>query len=429
LEGTPSARRSIRGVPISLTVLLVIAAVVLLAFGVGSTGGAIRFLSGGAALLVAIAASAATIYLFWLGQKAHWTSDGPGALFVMIAIVVGAIVAVVSWMFVFGAAANAIAPVDALPDAPRDVKRMLRLLGFALLATALVGLGVTAFRGRARAAHASPVVAVSFATGGPRLVTVDTTGTLVDWDLHTKREQRRRTLPELAGVTEFFVASGVEYGFAIANGKALRFAPFGKMPVETIPDARHIARSGYVVIARDRALLLASYSDWTEPHRELAWPEPILALAANDDLVAVADRLKVTLLDGRVNSTRTIGSVPAPGAITGLAVRYDGHLLALDGSGASWAIDLRRGVTTPLPAKASLVAGDGQLFVFGREVSGYDQRTQTATRLATIGSGARSIDTRAEHVAFGFGSGEVVLGTRVGARLETMRLTSKPAKR
>ena len=217
---------------------------------------------------------------------------------------------------------------------------------------------------------------------------------------------------------------------AIANGEALRFAPCGKMPVEPIPDARHIARSGYVVIARDRALLLASYSDWTEPNRELAWPEPILALAANDDLVAVADRLKVTLLDGRVNSTRTIGSVPAPGAISGLEVLYDGSVLALDGNGAVWAIDLRRGVTTPLPTKASLVAADRQIFfVSGREVSGYDQRTKTATRLATIGSGARSIDTRAEHVAFGFGSGEVVLGTRVGARLETMRLTSKPAKR
>jgi hypothetical protein len=38
--------------PLSLTLLLVLAGVVLLAFGIGSTGGAIRFLSGGAALLV-----------------------------------------------------------------------------------------------------------------------------------------------------------------------------------------------------------------------------------------------------------------------------------------------------------------------------------------------------------------------------------------
>src|SRR5687768_13050266 len=112
-------RRRIQVVPISLTVLLVVAAVVLLAFGVGSTGGALRFLSGGAALLIAIASTTGTIYLFWIGQKANWTSDGPGMLGVMIAIVIGAIVAVGGWIFAFAAAASSAAPVDALPDAPR----------------------------------------------------------------------------------------------------------------------------------------------------------------------------------------------------------------------------------------------------------------------------------------------------------------------
>ncbi len=415
---------------ISLTVLLVLAAVILLAFGIGSTGGAIRFLSGGGALLVAIAATAATILLFWVGHRANWTSDGPGMLFVMIAIVVCAIVAAVSWMLVFSIAATAAAPGKALPDAPPDVKRVLRLLGLALLATAVVGQGVTALLGRGRAAHESPVVAVSFATGGPRLVTADAAGTLVAWDLRSKREEQRRTVPELAGVTELFVDSTVEHGFAIANGKALRFEPFGNGPVETIADARHIARSGYVVIAKDRALLLASYSPWTEPYREIAWPESISAIAANDDMIAIADRVKVTLLDGRVNSVRTIASAPVPGAITGLEVLYDGTVLALDGTGSGWAIEMRRGVTTPLPTKATLVAGDRQVvLVSGREVSGYDQRKKTATRLATIGSGARSIDTRGEHIAVGFESGEVALVTRVGAKFETVRLTAKPSKR
>jgi len=416
-------------VPISLTLLLVITAVVLLAFGIGSTSGAIRFLSGGIALLIAVAATAATIGLFWLGQKNNWTSDGPGALFVMIAVVVCAIVAAVGWIFVFGVATSAAAPVDALPDAPRDDKRVLRLVGFALLAIAAVGQGITAFARRGRAAHSSPVVAVSFDTGSPRLVTADAGGTFVDWDLHLKREDRRRTIPELAGATEFFIGS--DRGYAIVNGKAVSFAPFKDTPVETIPDARHIARSGYVVIARDRALLFVSYSDWTKPpYRELAWPEPILAIAANDDLVAVADRATVSVLHGRMNSVRTHASVPAPGAISGLEVLYDGSVLALDGSGAGWAIDVRRGITAPLAAKASLVASAKHVFfVSGRAVSEYDPRKKTATPLATIGSGARSIDTWGEHVAFGFERGEVVLGTRTGATLETMRLTAKPKER
>jgi hypothetical protein len=419
-------------VPVSLTVLLVVAAVVLLAFGIGSTGGALRFLGGGFALLVAIAATAATIGLVWLGQKNHWTSDGPGMLGVMIALVVCAIVAAAGWISVFGIATSAAAPVNALPDAPPDSKRVLRLLGFALLAIAVLGQGLTAFLGRGRAAHSTPVVAVSFANGGPHLVTVDATGTLVDWDLHSKREGRRRTIPELAGVTELFVDSTVETGFAIANGKAVRFAPFGNAPVETIPDARHIARSGQVVIARGQALLFVSHDDWTRPpYREMAWPEPILAVAARDMFVAVADRASITLLDGRVNSVRTIASVPAPGAIAALEVLYEGTVLAFDGSGAGWAIDLRRRVAEPLAAKASLVAGAAHVFfVREREVSEYDPRKKTAVPVAKIGSGARSIDTWGEHVAFGLDDGEVVLGTHTGggagtgAKLETERLTA-----
>src|SRR5436309_618837 len=234
------------------------AAVVLLAFGIGSAAGALRFLGGGFALLVAIVATAATIYLFWIGQKAHWTSDGPGALFVMIAVVVCGIVALVGWIFVFGVATTLAVPGDALPDTPRDTKRVLRLTGFALLSIAAVGQGLTAFARRPRAAHSSPVAAVSFDTGSSRLVTVDASGTFVDWDLHLKRADRRRTIPELAGATEFFMGAG--RGFAIANGKAVGFQPFKDSPLETIPDARHIARGAAVVIARDRGMLFVSYS-------------------------------------------------------------------------------------------------------------------------------------------------------------------------
>lgn len=413
--------------PISLTILLVLAGVALLAFGFGSIGGALRFLSGGAALVVAILATAATVYLFWIGQKAHWTSDGPGMLFVMIAIVVCAIAAVLGWMFVFGIAATVFAPVESLPDAPAGVKRVLRLLGFAALAIAAAGQGITAYTGRGRAAHSAPVVAVSFAGGRERLVTVDAAGTLVDWDLQSKREARRETRPELAGVTELFVDAAAARGFAIANGKALTFVPFADTPVDTIPGARHIAGGASVVIATERALLFAPYSNWPlPPDRELAWTEPITAVAARDMFVAVADPVKVSLLDGRRDYLRVMASVPAPGPIRALEVLSDGTVIALDGGGAGWTIDVRRGVTEPL-AEASLVAGARLVFlVAGRAVSEYHPQKKTTTRVATIGSGTRAIDTWDKYLAFGLEDGEVVLGTRTGATLETERLTAKP---
>jgi hypothetical protein len=69
-------------------------------------------------------------------------------------------------------------------------------------------------------------------------------------------------------------------------------------------------------------------------------------------------------------------------------------------------------------------------------VSEYDRRTKTATELATIGSGARSIATWDQYVVFGFERGEVLLGTRTGVlgsgtkgTLETVRLTARPVGR
>jgi hypothetical protein len=417
-------------VPISLTFLLIVTGIVLLAFGIGSTAGAIRFLSGGASLIVAIASTAATIFLFWLGQKAHWTSDGPGALFIMIALVVCAIVAVTAWMFAFGTATAVTTPVDNLPDAPRDVKRTLRLLGVALLGAAALGNAVAAYLNRPRAAHAAAVAGVSFAASAPRLVTVDAAGTLVAWDLRTRRETRRRTRPELAGVTEFFVDSNAGRALAIAGGRALLFEPFGDAPAQTMESARHIARSGHVVVAKARSLIFASYSDWANPSRELPWPDEIQAIAASDEFVAVADRVSITILDGRINSTRTLATSPAPGAIAGLEILQDMTVLALDGTGAGWVVDQRRGVTESSPAAASLAASGRHMFlVSGRDVSEYDPRKKTAALLATVGAAVRSIDTRAEHVAFGLEDGEVVLGTRMGTRLETVRLTAKPEKR
>lgn len=402
------------------------AGVVLLAFGVFSVAGAVRFLSGGFALLVAVTSTAATILLFWLGQRNHWTSDGPGALFVMIAVVVCAIAALVAWMAVLGVAATAAVPAGEVPRAPRAARRLFLVLGLALLGIAAAGNGIEAFLGRGRAAHSAPVVAVSFA-GRARLVSLDATGMLVDWDVYSKSETRRQSVAELAGASEMFMGEAGDRAFAIARGTAVMLKPFALGPVETMAGARHVAGGGTVVIARERALLAVNYDDWAEDPRELAWPEPILAIAANNGLVAVADRASVSLLDGRPNSVRILARMRAPAALSAMAVLHEGSVLGMESSGALWAFDVRRGVSEPLPAKAALVALHRHvLFVSGRDVSEYDARKKAAARVGRIGSGARSMATWNDQVAFGFDSGEVVLGTRTGQALETVRLTARP---
>jgi hypothetical protein len=400
-----------------------VAGIVLLAFSVFSVAGALRFLTGGFALLVAITGSAATVLLFWLGQKNHWTSDGPGMLFVMIALAVCAVAAVVGWISVFGVAATVAVPKGAAPRAPRAARLVFLFVGLGLLAVAALGNGIEAFMGRGRAAHSAPVVAVSFA-GRSRLVTLDAGGTLVDWDVHSKREDRRQAIPGLAGASEMFLGDSADRGFAIANGKAVAFQPFRDTRVNAMADARHVTGGGTVVIARDRALVVVNYDDWTKDPRELAWPEPILAIAARDGLVAVADRASVSLVDGRPNSVRIHASTRAPAPLSAAAVLNEGTVLAREENGAVWAIDVRRATSEPLAAKAALLAAHKHvLFVWGREVTDYDPRTKAATRVGRIGPGARSMATWGDQVAFGFEGGEVVLGTLTAGQLETVRLT------
>jgi hypothetical protein len=53
-----------------------------------------RFLTG----VLTLASAAATVFFFHVGQKAHWTSDGPGMLLIMIGVALCGFLA-----FLFGA--------------------------------------------------------------------------------------------------------------------------------------------------------------------------------------------------------------------------------------------------------------------------------------------------------------------------------------
>jgi uncharacterized membrane protein len=66
-------------------------------------GGGSRGCSGACALVVAVAATAATAFFVYVGNKNHWTSDGPGMLFIMLGVLVCGGVALSGWAAVLGA--------------------------------------------------------------------------------------------------------------------------------------------------------------------------------------------------------------------------------------------------------------------------------------------------------------------------------------
>ncbi len=67
----------------------------------------IRYLARGLAALVALAAFAASVGLVILGMKAHWTSDGPAMLFVMLGIPLFGLVALFFGMLALSPRATA----------------------------------------------------------------------------------------------------------------------------------------------------------------------------------------------------------------------------------------------------------------------------------------------------------------------------------
>ncbi len=73
-------------------------AVLLIAFMWALISGStiVRYLARGLAVVLALVAAAAAFGLMAVGHKAHWTSDGPGMLLIMIGIPICGIIA---WFF------------------------------------------------------------------------------------------------------------------------------------------------------------------------------------------------------------------------------------------------------------------------------------------------------------------------------------------
>ena len=87
---------------------IIVWSILLLAFmwALTSRSTIVRYLARGLAVVIALAAAAAAIGLIGIGQKAHWTSDGPGMLLIMLGIPMCGTIAWFFAMLAFTATAN-----------------------------------------------------------------------------------------------------------------------------------------------------------------------------------------------------------------------------------------------------------------------------------------------------------------------------------
>lgn len=79
-----------------MSIILWSVLLIVFIWALSSRSTVVRYIARGLAMIIALAAAAAAIGLITVGQKAHWTSDGPGMLLIMLGIPICGIVA---WFF------------------------------------------------------------------------------------------------------------------------------------------------------------------------------------------------------------------------------------------------------------------------------------------------------------------------------------------
>lgn len=106
---------------------IIVWSVLLIAFMWALTSGSaiVQYLARGLAMVIAMAAAAAAIGLIGIGQKAHWTSDGPGMLLIMLGIPICGIVA---WFFGILAFTAMVSSEENHSDSPSRVRFSTQVL-------------------------------------------------------------------------------------------------------------------------------------------------------------------------------------------------------------------------------------------------------------------------------------------------------------
>lgn len=92
----------------------------LLIWGLVSQNGVIRIIARIITGSLTLLSLAGMIFLFGVGQKAHWTSDGPGMLFIMIGVVASGF-----FVFLFGHLTLLASPPQDTPS-PLGLSELMR---------------------------------------------------------------------------------------------------------------------------------------------------------------------------------------------------------------------------------------------------------------------------------------------------------------
>jgi hypothetical protein len=282
---------------------------------------------------LALGASIAVFSLFALGRQMRWTSDGPGILGVVLALILCGTFMLLAWNGVWRQLRT-----------PRGGPGTLRT-GLALLVVGVLGAAVSGEQQRraGKPSHDVEVVGLAFDDASDVLYSLDHAGTLKAWDAATGAAERTWVEPALAGATRLEIAPGGRRALVTGAGDARILDLDGadaKLVVSVLPGV-HLAtfvRDDRLALARDAQLEIVGLRAGEAPLQEISFDARIDALASAGGTLAVATSdATVTLLDSDGEPVGPRVALAAP--VRRLSVSPEGvRVVAVTAEQQAWVI-------------------------------------------------------------------------------------------
>jgi hypothetical protein len=310
--------------------------------------------------LLALTFSAVAVGLLVTGQMAHWTSDGPGMLLIMLGLVVSALIALGLWIVTIKSWRRRRPAIEAGPDggSARPGRSGWTLEDLALVTVVVVGTVAAAWSWVYRPAHESSITGAAFVGDTTRVYSLDAGGLLKVWALQSPppaisfpdspyRIEAAIGIPEARNVLDMWVsADGREIALrhsADVTVLQLDLTTRRATVRYRVPGGTRVAAApagGFVVGTLDRLFWFAAGS--TEPAVQLRGHSYVLGLAGVSSGTAFADGDGVFFV-APGNEPRLLGKPPFPvqqlsfsgdgKAVLVAGLRHDGVAYDVSGGG------------------------------------------------------------------------------------------------
>ncbi len=348
--------------PMQLSLLFLIIFVVLL-WGVSSGLIIFRMLAGLLSGMIGLAGFAAAAGLFWVGHKAHWTSDGPGMLLIMLAIPICGIIG-----FVFSSVAlkamlsdSSPAPVTETFQGAGQIENTSRVDGILShrMMTWIVGGLLVLFaassaydRRASKPSHDARILALHvYQPGG--LASLDAQGELKFWGLTGRGHRASRALSMDGRPTALVVTPDAHVAFVLSGHRQLGIYDLAQLPslsrrVDHVGDICFDGGDSVLAIRDRRIVRIGAAATISAPLQGMGFANALACRPDTGEIVYVDETTVLHLFDERTGRDRfTIPLSVRPVRL--IASPEFRRLLAIDAHGFLSLIDLATRQEWPLP--------------------------------------------------------------------------------